>query len=60
MKCQYVIFFRHMMGNLMSECQELVYKGFVPIPEDLEELGDNQPLAKYSNQSKLVNNIKIK
>ena len=49
-----------MMGNLMSECQELVYKGFVPIPEDLEELGDNQPLAKYSNQSKLVNNIKIK
>ena len=41
-----------MMGNLMSDCQELVYKGFVPIPEDLEELGDNSPLARYSNASK--------
>lgn len=48
----------HMMGNLMSECQELVYKGFVPIPEDLEELGDNQPLAKYSNQSKSADRAK--
>ena len=43
-----------MMGNLMSDCQELVYKGFVPVPEDLEELGDNGPLARYSNSSKLV------
>ena len=41
-----------MMGNLMSDCQELVYKGFVPVPEDLEELGDNGPLARYSNASK--------
>ena len=44
--------FRHMMGNLMSDCQELVYKGFVPVPEDIEELGDNSPLARYSNSSK--------
>jgi hypothetical protein len=42
----------HMMGNLMSDCQELVYKGFVPVPEDIEELGDNSPLARYSNSSK--------
>ena len=42
------------MGNLMSDCQELVYKGFVPVPEDLEELGDNSPLARYSNASKYV------
>ena len=46
------ILFRHMMGNLMSDCQELVYKGFVPVPEDIEELGDNSPLARYSNSSK--------
>ena len=44
-----------MMGNLMSDCQELVYKGFVPVPEDLEELGDNGPLARYSNASKYDN-----
>jgi len=42
----------HMMGNLMSDCQELVYRGFVPVPEDLEELGDSDPVAKYSNSSK--------
>ncbi len=24
-----------MMGNLMSDCQEAVYRGFVPVPEDL-------------------------
>ena len=41
-----LMLFRHMMGNLMSDCQELVYKGFVPVPEDLEELGDNSPLAR--------------
>jgi hypothetical protein len=41
-----------MMGNLMSDCQELVYSGFVPVPEDLEELGDSNPIAKYSNSSK--------
>ena len=44
-----------MMGNLMSECQEAVYSGFVPIPEDLEELGggeEERPGAKYSNSSK--------
>jgi hypothetical protein len=45
-------FFSHMMGNLMSDCQELVYSGFVPVPEDLEELGDSNPIAKYSNSSK--------
>ena len=39
----------------MSDCQELVYKGFVPVPEDLEELGDNGPLARYSNASKYDN-----
>ena len=44
--------FSHMMGNLMSDCQELVYRGFVPVPEDLEELGDSDPVAKYSNSSK--------
>lgn len=27
------------MGNLMSDCQELVYSGFVPVPDDIEELG---------------------
>lgn len=42
----------HMMGNLMSDCQELVYRGFVPVPEDLDELGDSDPVAKYSNSSK--------
>jgi hypothetical protein len=41
-----------MMGNLMSDCQEAVYKGFVPIPDDLEELEDNSPVEKYSNTSK--------
>ena len=41
-----------MMGNLMSDCQELVYRGFVPVPEDLDELGDSEPVAKYSNSSK--------
>ena len=41
-----------MMGNLMSDCQELVYSGFVPVPDDLEELGDSNPVAKYSNSSK--------
>ncbi len=42
------------MGNLMSDCQQLVYRGFVPVPEDLEELGDDDPIAtaKYSNSSK--------
>ena len=40
------------MGHLMSECRELVYQGFVPIPDDLEELGDLNPSAKYSNASK--------
>ena len=44
--------FRHMMGNLMSDCQELVYSGFVPVPDDIEELGDSNPVAKYSNSSK--------
>ena len=48
------------MGNLMSDCQELVYKGFVPIPEDLEELGDNSPLARYSNASKYVLSFEFK
>ena len=51
-----------MMGNLMSDCQELVYKGFVPVPEDLEELGDNGPLARYSNASKYeisINDIRF-
>jgi hypothetical protein len=43
-----------MMGNLMSDCQELVYRGFVPVPEDLDELGDSDPVAKYSNSSKYV------
>jgi len=42
----------HMMGNLMSDCQELVYSGFVPVPDDLDELGDSNPVAKYSNSSK--------
>jgi len=42
----------HMMGNLMSDCQELVYSGFVPVPDDLDELGDSSPVAKYSNSSK--------
>ena len=23
----------------MSDCQELVYSGFVPVPDDIEELG---------------------
>ena len=41
-----------MMGNLMSDCQELVYSGFVPVPDDIEELGDSNPVAKYSNSSK--------
>ena len=42
-----------MMGNLMSDCQEAVYSGFVPIPEDLGELGDSSNTAeKYSNSSK--------
>ena len=45
-------FFSHMMGNLMSDCQELVYSGFVPVPDDIEELGDSNPVAKYSNSSK--------
>ena len=36
----------------MSDCQELIYKGFVPVPEDLDELGDNDPVAKYSNSSR--------
>ena len=45
-----------MMGNLMSDCQELVYSGFVPVPDDLEELGDSNPVAKYSNSSKYVQN----
>lgn len=48
----YFLVFSHMMGNLMSDCQEAVYKGFVPVPEDLEELGDSNPVAKYSNSSK--------
>jgi hypothetical protein len=42
----------HMMGNIMSDCRDLVYKGFVPVPEDLDELGDSDPVAKYSNSSK--------
>ena len=42
----------HMMSNLMSECKEHVFHGFVPVPEDLEELGDSDPVAKYSNSSK--------
>ncbi len=45
-----------MMGNLMSDCQELVYQGFVPTPDDLEELGHDgsseSPTEKYSNSSK--------
>ena len=36
----------------MSDCQELVYSGFVPVPDDIEELGDSNPVAKYSNSSK--------
>ena len=27
----------HMMSNLMSECKEHVFHGFVPVPEDIEE-----------------------
>ena len=42
----------HMMSNLMSECKEHVFHGFVPVPEDIEELGDSDPVAKYSNSSK--------
>ncbi len=47
-----------MMGNLMSECQEAVYRGFVPVPEDVDELGagegdgENPPGAKYYNSSR--------
>lgn len=41
-----------MMGDLMSDCQELVYKGFIPVPEDLDELEDLDPVAKYSNDSR--------
>jgi len=37
----------HMMGNLMSDCQELVYSGFVPVPDDLDELGDSNPVAIF-------------
>ncbi len=50
----------HMMGNIMSECQEAVYRGFVPIPEDLELLGGSgghggrgdSGYQKFSNSSK--------
>ena len=46
------------MGNLMSDCQELVYHGFVPVPDDLEQL-QSDPENLYSNTSRLVITYKI-
>jgi hypothetical protein len=39
-----------MMGSIMSDCQELVYKGFIPVPDDLDELGENNRPSSSSNK----------
>ena len=31
----------------MSDCQELVYSGFVPVPDDIEELGNQKFVNCY-------------
>jgi hypothetical protein len=41
-----------MMGHIMSDCHDLVYRGFVPVPDDIDELATIKPVAKYSNQSR--------
>ena len=43
----------------MSDCQELVYRGFVPVPEDLDELSQHYAQGQVIHGGADINAVDV-